>query len=287
MITRKTARLHSELDLSAARKAFSEHVTENELSGELVTSAWDLYSVETLRDHHDLRIGAPYPTDVFVFGKGEPDNPSCTKVGGLPFWPADQDWPTAPDGSLCRFLAQFNFADSTDIIDADLPASVLLLLTDSEEDWIWGDEGLSFHWVSAGITPATNLDVPSAIGSSGPFYGAIHRSADYPESTDAAYNLNVSQNYNLPILNGTKIGGLPHYIQNGADTDDYFLCQLGSIQAAPYAPYPWVNKREPLGLEFNNDGIYGDDNCAVFGDMGSIYLFIDKNGNVSRSFECY
>jgi hypothetical protein len=234
-----------------------------------------------------LYLGEAFATDIFVFGKGEPQDPSCSKVGGRPFWPADREWPTTRHGSPCHFLAQFNFADSIDIIGDDLPGTVLLLLTDSDEDWLWAEDGLSFHWVSAGIAPATNLKVPSAIGSSGPFYGAIHRTADYPDAEDAAYRLDVSQNYNLPILNGTKIGGLPHFIQGGEETSDCFLCQLGSIQAAPYAPYPWVNQRDPLGLEFNNDGIYGDDNCAVFGDMGSIYLFMDGNGNVSRSFECY
>jgi hypothetical protein len=174
-----------------------------------------------------------------------------------------------------------------DIVGDDLAGGVLLLLTDSKDNWLRGNEGLSFHWVSAGITPAENLNVPSTIGSSGPFYGAIHRSADYPTACNAASKLGVSQNYNLPILNGTKIGGLPHFIQGGADSHDRFLCQLGSIQAAPYAPYPWVNQREPLGLEFDNTGIYGDENCAVFGDMGSIYLSINDDGGVSRSFECY
>ena len=288
MILRTSSKkAHSDIDLTAAAEAFAEHASEEKLSGELVTSAWDLYSVETLRDRHNLRIGDLFPTDVFVFGKGEPDDPSCTKVGGCPFWPADQDWPTTPDGSPCHFLAQFNFSDSIDIIDIALPGAVLLLLTDPEKDWLWGDDGLSFHWVSAGASPGSNLNVPSAIGTSGPFYGAVHRTADYPDAGDAASELDVSQNYNLPVLNGTKIGGLPHFIQQGGGTCDRFLCQLGSIQAAPFAPYPWVNQRAPLGLEFNNDGIYGEDNCAVFGDMGSIYLFIDDHGNVSRSFECY
>jgi hypothetical protein len=287
MIIRNSSKEHLELDISVASREFSQHAAEETLSGELVTSAWDLYSVETLRERHKLRVGNAFPTDIFVFGKGEPDDPSCTKVGGRPFWPDDRDWPTKPDGSPYHFLAQFNFADSTDIIDHDLPGKVLLLLTDSKEDWLWGNEGLSFHWVSAGISPAPNLKVPSAIGDSGPFYGVIHRTADYPDSSNAAYKLRVSQSYNLPIINGTKIGGLPHFIQSGADDAGHFLCQLGSIQAAPYAPYPWVNRREPLGLEFDNDGIYGNENCAVFGDMGSIYLFMDDDGKVSRSFECY
>ncbi len=287
MIVRESSRVHPVLDMSAADKAFTAHTAEKQMTGEQVTSAWDLYSVETLRELHNLRIGDAFPTDVFVFGKGETDNPASTKVGGRPFWPCDREWPTAADGSHCHFLAQFNFADSLDIVGDDLPGTVLLLLTDSKEDWIWGGGGLSFHWVSAGITPAKDLVVPSAIGAAGPFYGVIHRSADYPDAWDDVSKLKVSQSYNLPILNGTKIGGLPHLIQDGGDYDSFFLCQLSSIQAAPFAPYPWVNECDPLGLDFNNKGIYGKENCAVFGDMGSVYLFIDANGKVSRSFESY
>jgi uncharacterized protein YwqG len=287
VIGRKSLKAHLELDFGAVTSLFADSAAGKKLSGELVTSAWDLFSVETLRDRHELRIGPALSTDVFVFGKGEPDDPSCTKVGGRPYWPADRPWPTSADGMPCRFLAQFNFADSLDISVDHLPGMVLLLLTDSEDDWLWKEDGLTYQWVTAGITPAENLAVPSAIGSSGPFYGVVYRSADYPGAVGAAHKLDVSQSYNLPILNGTKIGGLPHFIQGGVDTDQAFLCQLGSIQAAPNVLYPWINRREVLGLQFNNDGIYGDENCAVFGDMGSIYFFIDDDGNVSRSFECY
>ncbi|MCK4874201.1 MAG: DUF1963 domain-containing protein [Phycisphaerales bacterium] len=286
MIIRKSSKVHAEHDLDAAGKLFARAVADKGLSGELITSPYDLYSVETLRERHNLRIGEAFSTDVFVFGKGEPDTPSCTKVGGRPFWPSDREWPTSPDGSPCYFLAQFNFADSIDIVGPGLPGMVLLLLTDSEEGWLWGAERMYFHWMPGDITPANDLDVPSAIGSSGPFYGVIHRSADYPAAEDAAFELKVPGRYDLDILNGTKIGGLPHFIQSGIDTDARFLCQLGSIQAHPGVPFPWVNQREPLGLE-SSPGIYSDDNCAIFGDMGSIYLFIDDEGKVSWHFECY
>ena len=152
MIVRSTSKSHAELDLAAAAKLFAAEMTDKKLSGELITSAFDLYSVETLRDCHDLRAGDAFPTDVFVFGKGEPDDPACTKVGGRPFWPTDMDWPNASTGSPCHFLAQFNFGDSMDIIDADLPGTILLLLTENEDDWLWGDDGLTFHWVSASVT---------------------------------------------------------------------------------------------------------------------------------------
>ena len=287
MIEHNTSKSHLELDFAAAAKLFDAELADKKLSGELITSAFDLYAVETLRDRHSLRVGDPHPTDIFVFGKGEPVAPACTKIGGRPFWPNDRDWPSASDGSLCHFLAQFNFADSLDIIDCNLPGTILLLLTENEDDWLWADDGLTFHWVSADVTPRNDLVVPSTVGSAGPFYAVRHRSADYPDAADAAYELDVSVGYNLPVLNGTRIGGLPHFIQGGDDSPGRFLCQLGSIQAAPNVPYPWANLRDALDLQFNNDGIYGDDNCAVFGDMGSVYLFVDDNGAVSRSFECY
>ena len=287
MLARRTAKTHAELDFAAAAKKFSARVNQEPLRGELVTSAWDLYSVETLRDKHNLRVGNGVATDIFVFGKGEPDNPSCTKVGGRPFWPAKQDWPAAIDDSPLPFLAQFNFTDSKDIVGEDLPGDVLLILTELKDEWLPGEDGLSFHWVSADSAPNTSLDVPSEIEPVGPFFGVVHRSVDYPDAEEAAFQLDVEvrKSWNLPILNGTKIGGCPHFIQGGVTTSDTFLCQLGSIQAAPCVPYPWVNQRDPLTIEFDSTGIYRD--SVVFGDMGCIYLFIDKSGTVWHWFECY
>lgn len=285
MIVRNSAGIHSELDYGATIDVLSG--AKDNLSGELITSPWDLYSVETLRDQHDLRVGTAVPTDVMVFGKGEPDNPAATKVGGRPFWPADREWPTTADGSPCLFLAQFNFSDSIDLFDVELPELILVLVTDSEEDWQWSDDGLSFHWVPADSVPEDGIQVEATFPGDGPFYGVRHRTADYPKASNAAMELEVSQSYNLPILNGTKIAGRPHFIQSGNDTDATFQGQLGSIQAAPEVPYPWVNQLEALSLEFRGNGIYAAGNSAVFGDMGSIYLFMHADGTVERSFECY
>lgn len=270
-----------------AAELYKEVMADEELSGELITSPWDLYSVETLRDRLHLRMGEAVPTDVFVFGKGEPDKPSSTKFGGRPFWPVDLEWPMTQNDTPCHFLAQFNFSDSTEIVGKELSEKVLLILTDSKDDWLWGNGEMSFHWISEDITPNTELNAPSTIGSAGPFYGAIYRSADYPDAEDAAFKTELSSAYNLPILNGTKIGGLPHFIQHNVESNERFLCQLGSVQAAPDVPYPWVNRKEALELKFDNTGIYGDENSAIFGDMGSIYLFIDPQGNITRYFESY
>lgn len=66
-----------------------------------------------------------------------------------------------------------------------------------------------------------------------------------------------------------------------------FLCQLTSIQAAPDVPYPWTNQKKQLTLKFDQTGIYGDDNQCMFGDMGSIYIYIEPSGRCVATSECY
>jgi Domain of unknown function (DUF1963) len=285
MIVRSSQKLHTELDFAAVRRAF-EAGTHEALTGELITSPYDVFSVEELRDVHDLRAGKAFPTDLFVFGKGESPRREATKVGGIPYWPADRPWPTYDEGSPLSFLAQFNFADSRDLFRTPLPGDVLLLLVEDPEDYLEPDL-IQFEWLPMGLPPVSHFDESLMATTAGPFYGVIHRSDDYPDSTERASNLEIPQSYDLPILNGTKIGGVPHWIQRGDGSGDQFLCQLGSIQAAHRVPYPWVNQAESLGLEFDDRGIYGDSNTIVFGDMGSIYIFLDPDGSTTCSFECY
>jgi len=286
MLVRNSQKLHPQLDLAVARRVFVEAGAHEDLTGEMITSPYDLFSVETLRDIHGLRTGKAFPTDVFVFGKGESPRRDGTKVGGLPYWPADRPWPTNAEGAPCFFLAQFNFADSRDLFP-DLPGDVLLLLAEDPENYLWEPDRIRFEWLPLGLPPACPFEESLTAVKAGPFYGVIYRSADYPDAADRAHDLKVSGSWNLPILNGTKIGGAPHFIQSGDDSAGEFLCQLGSIQAAPNVPYPWVNRAEPLELEFNDRGIYGNGNSVVFGDMGTIYVFRDRQGVVRSSFECY
>ena len=238
------------------------------------------------RSRVGLREGKAFPADLFVFGKGESPGRETTKVGGIPYWPADRSWPTDDEGSPLLFLAQFNFADSQDLFPTRLPGDVLLLLVEDPEDYLEPDL-IRFEWLPLGLPPVSHFDESLVATTAGPFYGVIHRSADYPDATERASELEVSQGYNLPILTGTKIGGVPHFIQGGDGSDDQFLCQLGSIQAAHQVPYPWVNQAESLGLQFDDRGIYGDSNSIVFGDMGSIYIFLHRDGSMRSSFECY
>jgi Domain of unknown function (DUF1963) len=286
MLVQASKKLHPEFDLAAARRVFAESGSRQPLSGEFITSPFDVFSVEELRDVHRLRTGEVFPTDLFVFGKGQPSRRDATKVGGIPYWPADRPWPTIDEEEPYLFLAQFNFADSRDLLP-ELPGDVLLLLVEDAEDYLWEPDLIHLEWLPSGLPPISHFDESLMVTTAGPFYGVIHRSADYPEATDMASELKVRQRYNLPIFNGTKIGGFPHWIQNGDDSAEEFICQLGSIQAAHQVPYPWVNQAEPLSLESDDSGIYGDANTLVFGDMGNIYVFRDTDGEIRCTFECY
>jgi len=104
------------------RKAMLAHSESREITGELITSPWDLFSVETLRDKHGLRKGASVPTDVFTFGFGEPNDLSATKVGGKAAFPRSMKWPNSKTGQTLRFLGQLNFG-STAVSQTHIAAS--------------------------------------------------------------------------------------------------------------------------------------------------------------------
>src|SRR5262249_3781899 len=151
----------------------------------------------------------------------------CTKVGGVPYWPKGRRWPTNSAGAPYRFVAQFNFADSRDLF-SELPGDVLLLLAEDEKDWMWEPMRVRFEWLRLGLPTCPEFDESLIAEKAGPFFGVIYRSADYPDAEDKAYVLKVSQGWDLPILNATKIGGVPHFIQTGDQLPGEFLCQLGS-----------------------------------------------------------
>ncbi|GMV91359.1 MAG: hypothetical protein AMXMBFR82_11370 [Candidatus Hydrogenedentota bacterium] len=70
------------------------------------------------------------PTDLFVWALGEGENPAGTRIGGMPYLPRAIDWPTSDDGAPKEFIAQFNLADSTDILPK-LPGDLLLIFCDT------------------------------------------------------------------------------------------------------------------------------------------------------------
>ena len=292
MLTRsKSRKAHDELDWRAVRKIYGEIGKRKDLEGEIIASPFHLFAVETLRNRYRLRYPAGIPTDVFVFAEGEPLRREVTKIGGLPYWPASRPWPRSRKGFPYLFIAQFCFADSRDLFKR-LPGDVLLLFIPSqkeEEDFFGSLCGrLHFEWMQRGegrLIRESEIPERESLYQPPRLYGVIHRTADYPKSEKRARHLEVRGEYRLSVLEATKIGGVARFIQPVARKERRLLCQLCSVQPAPDLPYPWVNRKKRMTVDFDANGIYSNE--FTFGDMGSLYIFLNRDGSVSTEGQCY
>ena len=200
------------------------------------------------------------PTDVMVWAMGEPTNRAVTKIGGLPYRPADVVWPTDENGEPLRFIGQLCFADSRDILPG-LPGDVLLVFGD-ENALVEEPEHLVFEWWPLTTVPLVS-EVPAVDGALGIYHAHLHRTDDWDDA----------------MFEGTKIGGLPKFIQEVPDISGTFIGTLGSISVPDDQRHPFVNAAEPRGCS--------DDNDLMIGDMGSLYLFVRSDGSIAACSQFY
>jgi hypothetical protein len=224
---------------------------------ELFSGSWSITSLAQLRAPLATREQLPVfrdtpsvPTDIFVFGLGEPAIPYLTKVGGVPFRPANKPW-AEHEGRKMTFLAQFCFSDSLDLFSFSLPGNLLeIFIIDYppiERDFSFHYEWYNWEEVDK---PMTLNDVPTEALLRANFENNVqswhcvkYRTVDYPQASslamkhpdmeavyDARYGL--SEGYNvktntggefdrfvpcrddllwLAVLVGTKIGGTDPY----------------------------------------------------------------------------
>ncbi len=247
--------------------------------GDQLTSPRTLAIIEQLRrEALDKQKWKTVPTDVFVFAKGEPSRREVTKVGGLPYWPAGKPWPLRRNGQPMSFIGQFNFTDSLDLV-GHLPGDVLLLFLADEGVWP------PIHHVWAKVTEQP-LITPAAMPKTAfeflPCYGAIHRSVDYPElAVDDELEGKVYQHWNVTVWEGTKIGGVPSGIQQVEENRGKFLCALGS-PAPSDKTWPFLNVAEPFDYRSEEA-----ERLLMWGDAGSLFIHIDRNGKVQAEMDCY
>lgn len=247
-----------------------------------LSGPFDLAIIEQAWREKRQSVGAD--TDVFVFARGEPEHPHVTKIGGVPYRPEAKPWPICmgappgtaphrvkyyePHGTPMKFLAQFCFAGSHDIV-GELPGDVLLLFT---EDDTFGTD-LYFEWYSIGIPKlVTPSQIPDGASPFNRAYGFICRVQE-PIAPPGG---------RVPVVSATKIGGTPGFIQSPSQSRGRFLCRLSSMQPTFKRPYPWVDQRMPI-TELAE--LYSNQLCMV--DMGNVYVFIQEDGSCSSSFDCY
>jgi hypothetical protein len=247
----------------------------NRYQAAVITSPGHLCNNVQLREElpDALDWGRSVPADVFVMAQGEPDNRHATKIGGLPYRPANLHWPLDKVGVPLAFLAQFNFFDSHDIFP-DLPHDLLLIFA--------GDNGeLRFEWQPLGLEDLTDgSDAPPQEVPILPCYGHIFRTENFPDVPFLTDDLSVrgrqvDQSFLLPRFQATQIGTAPFLIQQHLLADPLpgrLLCTLNSVDPDSYGPYPFVNRAEPLLRErqWARATRY-----FTLDDAGGIYISID------------
>jgi hypothetical protein len=263
-------------------------------SGEIITSPYHICNNEHLRReaYDQFDWGPAVPVDVFIMAEGEPPDRHVTKVGGLPYRPADMPWPTTDDGTPLSFLAQIDFSDSKDLV-GELPGDVLLAFTPDVDGCI---KALLFEWRHLGLKDLIPCDqVPEQPWHPDPCYGHICRTVNYPEAQrkpellaneePLCRGLEIWSSYRLLQYQATQIGGVPFFIQQGDDQlPGKMICAISSVQPPRHEPYPWVNRSEPL---MPKDVWNYDDNYLMLGDMGCIYISIDDAGRLCFGESCY
>ena len=269
-------------------------------SGQIVTSPVHLTVVELLRrqvvSDPSSAPGAKQ-VDVFVLASGEPRAPYLTKFGGVPFRSRHKPWPRTGAGRALGFVGQVSFVDSRDLVE-DLPGDVLLVFADAEAplspseyllEWVRLDEA----------NPMSKMDMPNVtftvrpgrmamkrgaqpeVRAFEPFvcHGVIHRTVDLAGMDDLFRAYPYGKR--LSVIEGTKIGGIPHAIQTGLDVTGRFLASVASIQPAAEVSYPWVNDATTLSLTARR-GM----STWKLGDMGSLYVF-DAGGLPRLELQSY
>lgn len=198
-------------------------------------------------------------SDLLTWVKGEPPDRFITKIGGLPYRPSSVPWPLRPSGQPMTFLAQFCFADSTDLVGS-LPGDVLLIFASQEDAYIpipsryEEDVALRFEWYPLGleglVTPA---EMPPSSWKLLPCYARVQRSDAEAGGCE-----------------GPKIGGTPYWIQNYFDAPGKFLAALGQVR-----------------LNESDDERKAGYRYLEMADAGLLNLFLQADGSIDWYFQCY
>lgn len=221
------------------------------------------------------------PTDVFAFALGEPERREATRYGGLPYRPKGEEWPTSGSGQPMTFVGQVCFADSRDVEPVGrLPGDVLLVFGDTEKivRWLESDPAaLSFEWRRVGEVedPVADEEVPKTGWEIEPCRGVIHRAHDYPERRYDQFDID-DPHRSARVIGGTKIGGIPPWLQDEEPLPGVHLCTLAPVWPRFGDPYPFVNVEEAA----TSDSPYLN-RLMTWGNWETVYVFVGDDGGLS------
>lgn len=257
--------------------------------GRIVTSPIDLWELEEARD--DLgrqNLGSGVPVHLVLWSVLPPRRPYLTRIGGVPWRPADRPWPKNRRGDPCTFVAQFCFADSRHLVSPRIKDDVLLVFF---EDWdSWSGENVRLEWSPLAIAqPFLEQDVPSQELPVPRYSGVLYDTCDYPNAEEPRNVFMVARSQ------ATKIGRTSFFPQHHPTRrGEELLCTLSSVYpVSSNWPAKRLTERWPL-LDLEHfqtpnppDDIDGfSSEMLMLGDAGTQHYWINGKGRVRVDGSC-
>ena len=250
---------------------------------------------------------------------------TCTKLGGLPYWPKDLPYPTTSKGKKLMLLAQLNLED---FAGCDrLPSHGLLqFFIDSDDDCSGMDfddgcnqDGFRVVWhesIDTGVTSSDveALDIPTSYDSwdealgnplCGEFALDIRQETCWINPACDAFD-EVFLRCSRQLLGDEAVDGRDDWYSCLAKSDSDRIFDLFEIKGPLHQVlgYPFFTQNDPryvdslkdldtLMLQVDSDGVKGRDR-VLWGDVGIGNFFINgeslRRGDFSRvlfNWDCY
>lgn len=147
---------------------------------------------------------------------------------------------------------------------------MLLVFFADEFSPLGRSKDIHFEWSSIELQAAATCDdVPPAGFAVPELTSEIHRSNDYPDSDDLFRQAGHYQHFLIASTQATKIGRSTFFVQNDPRSKGReLLCTLSSVQT--------------------DDRLDGDESTEfLMGDLGCLYVMIDREGAITWSGDCY
>jgi|GEM_PF-3845222 len=204
----------------------------------------------------ELAKRTPLETNIFTFSRKPPADQWTTRIGGVPAWPSDLDWPECVECAEPMFaVCQLDFRESvlSDFVSGD---ALVFHYCFTCLPWSLNQPGSALNWFSdSGKALVTEEVTPDEMEGDepGPCFGTANLTTDY--KCDWEDRRGVFTTF------ASKIGGYPPTIQpispptDSAGNKMRFLGSLGSLEASRI---PKVKNTPPVGdLMWDDFGYLG------------------------------
>lgn len=239
-------------------------------------------------------FGRRVPTDVFLFGLGEPDARESTKIGGLPFLHRGDDWPRNSAGEALPFIGQINFADSTEVLGVDLPGDVLLVFGNLPAKWRSVETEIrwkrSSDFSGDELLEADEIPVPSP---SDVFYGVRWRTYNFPDAAKnpknrTFYATTTYDASSAASIFATQISSAPFCFarRSSGVEKETLVCCIAPVLPTRDGSFSFFNCEQSLRQRSGLRTIYDERHRFIHswltkGDGASIFVFRNEKGEFS------